>query len=228
VIRPFACALAAALGLSPPALAQDAGGWAFEVGAATDYRSKEASKSDREPYAYAEAEWANASGLFYVAGAGATVHQSFGSDLELDAIVGARPQVLGYDLDLNVKFRNYPGGNAGADDDMIEYTADIARSIGPADGRVRVQYSPDNAGSGRSFTWVEARAGWRFTPRLKASATVGRREQVNNVDYTGWNLGVTYDLTRNLDLDVRWHDTDADTFGEAYEGALVARVSASF
>jgi uncharacterized protein (TIGR02001 family) len=211
-----------------PALAQDAGGWAFEVGAATDYRSKEASKSAGDPYAYAEAEWANGSGLLYVAGAAATVHQSFGSDLELDAIVGVRPQLWGYDLDLNVKARTYPDANPGADDDMIEYTADVARSIGPADGRVRVQHSPDNAGSGRSFTWVEARAGWRFTPKLKASAALGRREQVNNVDYTGWNVGVTYDLTRNLDLDVRWHDTDADTFGEAYEGALVARISASF
>ena len=41
-------------------------------------------------------------------------------------------------------------------------------------------------------------------------------------------MGVTYALTDALDLDLRYHDTDAHTFGEQYEDALVAQVAYAF
>ena len=107
-------------------------------------------------------------------------------------------------------------------------TGNISRSIGPASARLQVQYSPDAAGSTQSFTWIEGQIGWDFTPRLNGAAAVGRRDQTGGPDYTGWNAGVTYALTNALSLDVRYHDTDADTFGEQYKQALVAKVSYDF
>ena len=61
-----------------------------------------------------------------------------------------------------------------------------------------------------------------------ATASIGRREQDNSVDYTGWNAGFTYALTRRLEAEVRYHATDADLPGEQYADALVAGISVAF
>ena len=102
------------------------------------------------------------------------------------------------------------------------------RSIGPASGRLRVQHSPDSTGSSRAWTWYEARVGWDFTDKLSGSAAIGRREQETSVDYTGYNVGVSYALTRAVELDLRWHGTDVENPGEQYADALVAGISFAF
>ena len=226
-------ALAAALlGMAAPATAQDAsapsGDWSFAFGAATDNRSKDASKSDGDAFVWGEAQWSSASGLFYAGPSFETVRSSTGSELELKASAGLRPQVAGFDLDLNAAFKYQVDANPGADNDSWEFTADVKRSIGPASGRLRLQYSPDSMGSTEAWTWVEARVGWDFTDKLSGTASIGRREQDNSIDYTGWNAGLTYALTRNIEADLRYHATDADVPGEQYADALVAGISFAF
>ncbi len=222
-------ALAAALlACALPAAAQDASGsWAFAFGAATDNRSKDASKSDGDAFVWGEAEWESASGLFYAGPSFETVKSS-GSELEVALDAGVRPQFGGFDLDLNVKHKWLVEANPGADDDAWEFTADVKRSIGPASGRVRLQYSPDSTGATEAWTWVEAQVGWDFTHKLSGSAAIGRREQDNSVDYTGYNIGLNYALTRNLEAELRWYGTDAEVPGEQYADSLVAGVSVAF
>jgi uncharacterized protein (TIGR02001 family) len=205
-----------------------AGDWSFALGAATDNRSKEASKSDGDPYVWGQAEWENASGLFYGGAGFETIKSSTGSELELEAGVGFTPEVAGFDLDLNATYKQQIDANAGADDNAWEFTADVERAIGPASGRLRLQHSPDGTGSTRAWTWYEARVGWEFTPKLEATASIGRREQDNSIDYTGWNAGFTYALTDNLEGELRYHATDADVPGEQYADALVAGISIAF
>jgi uncharacterized protein (TIGR02001 family) len=220
------------LASAAPASAQDvpapAGDWSFAFGAATDNRSKGVSKSEGDPFVWGEAEWESASGLFYAGPSFETIRSSTGSELELKASAGVRPQVAGFDLDLNAAYKYQVDANPGADNDAWEFTADAKRSIGPASGRLRLQYSPDSIGSTRAWTWVEARVGWDFTDKLQGTASIGRREQDNSVDYTGWNAGFTYALTRNLEAELRYHGTDADVPGEQYADALVAGISFAF
>lgn len=223
---------AALLAVAAPAAAQDtpapAGDWSFAVGAGTDNRSKDASKSDGDAFVWGEAEWESASGLFYAGPSFETIRSSTGSELELKASAGVRPQFAGFDLDLNAAFKYQVDANPGADADAWEFTADVKRSIGPASARLRLQYSPDSTGSTEAWTWVEARLGWDFTDKLSGTASIGRREQDNSLDYTGWNAGFTYALTRNIEADLRYHATDADVPGEQYADALVAGVSFAF
>jgi uncharacterized protein (TIGR02001 family) len=212
-----------------PAAAQEppSGSWAFAFGAATDNRSKDASKTEGEPFVWGEAEWNNASGFFY-GGASFETIDSSGSDLEVKVSGGVRPQVAGFDVVLDVAHKWQVDANPGADDDAWEFTADVKRSIGPASGRVRLQYSPDSTGSTEAWTWVEAQIGWDFTDKLSGSAALGRREQDNSLDYTGWNVGVAYALTRNLEADVRYYATDVEVPGEKYDDRLVVGVSYAF
>lgn len=222
----------ALLAIAAPAMAQDApssaGNWSFSFGGATDNRSKDASKSNGEAFGWVATEWENASGFFY-AGAGAeTIKSSTGSELELEAGVGIRPEVMGFDLDLNATHKYQVDANPGADNDAWEFTADVKRSIGPVSGRIRLQHSPDGTGGTEAWTWVAARAGMDFTDKLAGTVEIGRREQDDSVDYTGWNAGVTYALTSNVDAELRYHATDADVPGEQYADALVAGISFSF
>lgn len=230
MIRTLTTAAALAL-LAAPAAAQDAtpasGSWSFVVGAGTDNRSKAISKSDGDPFVWGEAEWESASGLFY-AGPSIETVKSSGSELEVALNAGVRPEFAGFDLDLNVKHKWLIDADPGADADAWEFTADVKRSIGPASGRIRLQYSPDSTGATEAWTWVEARLGWDFTDKLHASAAIGRREQDNSVDYTGYNVGLNYALTRNLEAELRWYGTDADVPGEQYADSLVAGLSFAF
>jgi len=215
-----------------PALAQegpdgDTGGWSFVVGAATDNRSKNASKSQGDPFVYGLAEWESADGLFY-AGPGFETIKSNGSELEVDLGFGVRPQALGFDIDLNATHKWQVDADPRTDDDAWEFTANVTRSIGPAEARLQLQHTPDGTGETERWTWVEARLGWEFTGKLSADAAIGYRDQVNNIDYTGWNAGVTYAVNDSLDVDLRWFDTDADEPGPQYEGALVAGVNLYF
>ena len=225
-----AVAATALLACAAPAMAQDApsDSWSFAFGAATDNRSKDASKSDGDPFVWGEAEWESASGLFYAGPSFETIRSSTGSELEVKASAGIRPQLAGFDLDLNVAFKYQVDANPGADADAWEFTADVKRSIGPASGRLRLQYSPDSTGSTEAWTWVDARVGWDFTDKLSGTASIGRREQDNSLDYTGWNAGFSYALTRNIEADLRYHATDADVPGEQYADALVAGVTFAF
>ncbi len=218
----------ALLAFAGAASAQDADRWSFSMGAATDNRSKDASKSDGEPFVWGEAQWESADGFFYAGPSFETIRASTGSDLEVALSAGIRPTFAGFDFELNAEHKWQIDANPGADDDAWEFTADMKRSIGPASGRLRVQHSPDSTGSTEAWTWVAGRVGWDFNDKLTGTAEIGRREQDNSIDYTGWNAGFSYALTRNIEADLRYHSTDADVPGEQYEDALVAGVSISF
>lgn len=212
---------------SAPAQSIPGGDWSFEVGAGTDNRSKDASKSGKDGYAYGSATWESESGLFYVSPGFQTL-QAGDARVEAEFIAGYLPEAFGYEFDLNVAYKNRIDAGPGYDEDTVEFTGNVSRSIGPASARLQVQYSPDAAGETEAFTWIEGQVGWAFTPRLDGSVAVGRRQQDNAPDYTGWNAGATYALTDALELDLRYYDTDAATFGEQYEDALVAKVAYAF
>jgi uncharacterized protein (TIGR02001 family) len=203
-------------------------GFGVEIGAGTDNRSKSASKTDGEAYAYGIVDWVPATGDIYFSGSVEGV-ESNGADWETKALVGWAPQFAGFDLDLNAAHKWLVDPIPGTDDDAWEFTANVSRSIGPARARLQYQYSPDATGATGSFSYVEARVGWAFTPRLEGTAAVGRREQRNSVDYTGWNIGGTYALTQNLDLDVRYYDTDVDIPADnKYDDTVVAEIRLAF
>jgi uncharacterized protein (TIGR02001 family) len=230
MIRLLSSALALLVVLAAPAVAsaQAQSPWSASFGAGTDNRSKALSKSDGDPYAWGEVQWESASGFFYAGPQVETIKSSTGAELEAAFSVGVRPQVGGFDLDLNAEHKWHVDADPGVDDAAWEFTADLKRSIGPASARLRVQYSPDSTGSTEAWTWVALRGGWAFTDKLTGSLEVGRREQDNAVDYTGWNLGLNYALTRNVAADLRYHANDADLPGEQYADALVAGVSFAF
>lgn len=228
MIRPFAIASAVVLAIPAGASAQSLGDWSFAIGAGSDNRSKDASKSQGDPFVFGLAEWSSEDGVFYAGPSFETIRSSTGSELELDVNGGMRRELAGFEVDLNIAHKWQIDADDGEDADAWEFTADITRAIGPAEAGVQIQHSPDGTGDTRAWTWVAASAGWEFTDRLTADASLGRREQDASVDYTGWNVGMTYAATPSVDLDLRYHDTDADPSNPQYASAVVASITAYF
>lgn len=200
--------------------------WSFELGAGTDNRSKGASKSGNAPYVFGEVQW-NASNGFYADLEFETIDSS-GSRVETEAEAGWQYSALGLDFDTSVSHKWRLGAVPGHDDAAWEYQFDVIKDFGAVDTRFRVEHSPDGLGSTQASTWVEGRVRFPLADRLKASATLGSREQDNGPDYTGWNAGVAWALTDTTSVDLRWHGTDIEEQGEQYENALVASMLIAF
>jgi len=236
MIRSLPCLVALAVVLPNAVAAQDRDNarysqerpshWSFELGAGTDNRSKGASKSGSDPYVFGEVQW-NTAGGFYADTEFETI-QSSGSQLETEAEAGWQFAAAGLAFDASASHRWRPGANAGQDATAWEFQFDVMRDFGLVDTRLRLEHSPDGLGSTRATTWVETRLRWPVADRLRASVTLGRREQDNAPDYTGWNAGVAWALTDTTALDLRWHGTDVRDEGAQYDDALVASVLLGF
>jgi uncharacterized protein (TIGR02001 family) len=224
---PLLAAAALAALLPTTAFARSGGDWRSLLTIGTDNRSKDESKSAGRPFVAGLAEWTDASGLFY-AGPGFETIDDNGADVELNGVAGVRPEWRGFDLNFSATYKWRVVSDPGVDDTEFELTADASRSVGPASARVRVQYAPDAGGATDSFTWVETRLGWELTPTLEATATVGQRDRHGGTDSTSWNVGVAWDLTDALQLDLRYHDTNQEQGGVDFADRVVAAVFVTF
>lgn len=211
---------AIAVSIAAPAFAQD-DEWKIsgEITATTDYISKGISKTDGNPAL--QAGWTAARGDFYVTPWISNADFGPGADAEIKLTTGWAPEAWGYEWDWAVIGKAFPGTVAGVDDTMVEFQGAVKRSVGPADLRFLVNYTPDNYGASEQAWWTEATGGWKFSPKTRASGSVGYREQDGGADYWAWNLGVNYKLTEKLAADVRYYDTNGHEFGDVYDARVV-------
>ena len=232
-LRPAIAALsliAASSAITVPALAQDAGPqWAFNVAGASDYVFRGVSQTEEDPAISGGVDVTV--GTFY-AGTWAS-NVAFPGDgdtnAEIDLYGGIRPEVAGWNLDLGVVGYLYTSQPNGADYDYVELKAAASRAIGPATVGAAVYYSPDFFGAAEDeATYVEANAAISPADKWTISGAVGRQFVSSAFDYTTWNLGAAYQLTSNLAVDVRYHDTDEHDFGDIYGSRAVASLKATF
>ena len=222
------CATALLVLSGAPALAQTPAPrpFAFSVGAGTDYWSKGLSKTDGEAYVFGTADWR--SGPVYAGVAAATVDIPIGASWETDAKIGVRSKIVGWDTDFAVFYRAFQDANPGTDDDYVEFRAQVSRGFGPLNVRLLTWQTPDNVGPPEAANWSEGRLTWRAGPKVRASVSLGHHDQDKGPTYTAWNAGVGIDVAPQVELDLRWYDTDAHAFGSRYEGEAVAALVTRF
>ena len=228
---PFAISAALAVsllaGASATAASAQSGSWKAHMGAGTDNRARDISKSDGEAMVWGRALWHSEGGAIYAGPAFETLNMG-GSELGYGVMIGARSSFAGFDFDLQSSYKTLLDADAGFDDGTFEFKADAMRAIGPVKTRLRAEYSPDGLGGTEEWSWVSAQVAYPLSRSLTASVEVGYRDQENNIDYTGYNAGVTYAVTPKMGLDVRWHGTDANIPGEQHNDRFVASVTYGF
>lgn len=223
----IALALAAAT-VAPASVAQaQSGTFNFAVGAGSDNRQRDISKSEGEAYTWGRATWNSTGNSVYGQVAYETLDMG-GSDLGLGAFTGIRTEFAGFNADIQISYKALIDAAAGFDHDTFETKVDLTRTYGKTRTRLRAEYSPDGLGVTEDWVWVSAYAAYPVTRNLSASAEIGYREQARNIDYIGYNAGVTYAITPKLGVDVRWHGTDANIPVEAHKDRVVAGLSYAF
>jgi uncharacterized protein (TIGR02001 family) len=212
------------LGLCSEARAQDV---SANVAVTSDYVFRGVSQTRERPAISAGVDLTNEG--FYAGAWASNVDFGDSPDAEVDLYAGYRPEVAGYALDVGVVGYLYPGQPEGADYDYVELKAAASRAVGPATLGAAVYYSPDFFGAAEDqATYAEINGAVHPADRWTISGAVGRQWVSSDLDYTTWNLGAAYQLTRNLALDVRYHDTDQHGFGDGYGARAAATLKAAF
>ena len=202
---------------------------AWNVAASSDYVFRGVSQTEEGPAISGGVDLT--SGTFY-AGAWAS-NVAFPGDpdtnAEIDLYAGVRPEFAGWNWDFGAVGYFYTGQPNGADYDYVEARVAASRAIGSATIGAAVYWSPDYFGAAEDeATYVEANAAFSPAEKWTVSGAVGRQFLSSDLDYTTWNLGVARQLTDNLALDVRYHDTDEHAFGDIYGSRAVASLKAAF
>ena len=196
------------------------------LGVASQYVAKGVGRSNGEPSASGSIELS--SNGFYGSLFASSAELSQGSDAEFVTTLGYRTTVADFGLDVAVINREFPGTRAGIDANITEYQTDLSGQVGPVSTRLRVNYTADGFASMKEAWWIELQGGIALDDKTKATAAIGDRTADGGAEYTAWNVGVKRKLPHDLALDVRWYDTDGDSYGDAYEGRLVAALTYSF
>lgn len=228
-LHPACLALVAAATLAavaPAARAQDAAGPTinWSATAATDYVWRGVSQTGGNPAVFGTVQISNNG--FY-AGAGAeNVDFGEGTDAEYDLWAGwAGPVGGGFTLDAGLVRYGYVGAPDGSDYDTVEAKVALSHAVGQGTIGAVIMYTPDYFGVEDSALYYEANgslplsAGWSLSGAVAHQAISG-----SNGDYTTWNLGTGYALTRRVSLDLRYSDTDAHDFGSTYDATVIASI----
>ena len=232
---PIPVLMAVAASLAVPAVASaHALGAGFDVTAsataASDYRFRGVSLSDRDPVAQGSIDVSHESG-FYAGVWGSTIERYQGATVEVDAYAGYQRKLGPVAFDVGVIGYLYP---RGVDANVFEATGSAAADIGPARLRLSVAYAPDqrNLLSDSLYVAADVRIGVPHTP-LSLTAKLGRERG----DFVGggitkidWSLGLEASHGP-VKLGVAYVDTDVGSdalFGRAARGGVVATLSATF
>jgi hypothetical protein len=141
---------------------------------------------------------------------------------------GFRRRLAGFDLAASALYKWNTAGPATADRDAIELSAVLSRRVGRITPRLSVTWSPDDLGGTRRSLYVEAGASVGLFAGASLSANISRRERDGGADYTAFNAGATYAITRNVSAELRYYDTAQSRLGAIYEPRLVAGVRVHF
>lgn len=186
---------------------------------ASDYIWRGATQTDNGPAVFLAGQ-ANV-GDFYI-GAGTENVDFGGINQEYDFWAGYVAK-LGEGLTLDLGLVRYGYIDAATDIDTVEFKATLGKTIGKGNVSGTVMTTSDFFGSGKSATYYEIAGGFNATEKLNLNGALGR-QTVSGVggEYNTWNLGGTYSLTKNIGLDVRYHDA------EDLDSTLVASIKVSF
>lgn len=217
----------AAMAAAGPALAQDNGvDIEFNVGAASDYVFRGVSNTDENPQVFGGADLT--AGLFYAGVWFSNVDYNDGTDAEYDLYAGFTPTLGAVSLDFAALYYGYVDAPSGADYDYLELQAKASVPVGPATFGAGFYYVPDSYGHVDHSMYYEVNAEYAVGEKWAFSGALGRQAFDGGGDYTTWNVGAGYQLTDNLGLDLRYHDTDKHSFGKTYDSRVVLSAKVTF
>lgn len=152
------------------------------------------------------------------------VRPADGAGQEIDAYVGWRPSVRGYDVDLAIVGSSFRG--LARTDGHWEAAARVSQVLGPLSGRVGLSVSPDYLGSYGRSAYAEAGVDYRFAGVWSVNAQAGRQAIAEAPDYWAWGLGLTRRLGERASIEARYVAATGDHLGDDFEPRVVFSLKA--
>jgi uncharacterized protein (TIGR02001 family) len=212
------------------AAAQDAPQKAFtlsyNLGVASDYVFRGVSQTDENPQVFGGVDLT--AGRFYAGTWASNVDFNDSTDAEIDLYAGFKPTLGPATLDLGVIYYGYVNEPDGADYANTEIKAAASIPAGKGALGAAVFYSPDSFGAADEATYYELNGSYPVADKWSVSGAVGRQTYKGSSDYTTWNLGAAWTLTKTLALDLRYYDTSEHDFGKLYDSRAAATLKAVF
>ncbi|WP_297803742.1 TorF family putative porin [uncultured Brevundimonas sp.] len=207
-----ACGLVALSLLAIPAIAaaeEPAPEFSFNAAVTNDYVWRGFSQSDEDAAVQGGIDFTY--GNFSAGTWASTVDFGDGTDLEWDFYAGFAASAGAIDWEVGVTYYNYVGDPDGSDYNFVEFKLGASHTFDKFTIGAAVNYSPDFYGIDESATYLEANAAYQINDRFSVSGGVGRQYLDVTDDYTAWNLGVGFNLTEIVALDVRYWDASVST-----------------
>ncbi len=199
--------------------------YSFSVTGATDYIFRGVSQTENASAIFGKAGVSY--DRFYAAAGMENVNFHNGIDAEYDLSAGWAPSAAGFNFDIGAIRYGYIDQPTHVDIDTTEIRGSVSRGFGPVTAGVAVNYAIDYFGTKDNGTYFEGNLAYAITDKLSASGAAGRQTISAGGDYTTWNAGASYVLTKNFAVDLRYYDTDEHDFGKRYKSHFVAAIKAS-
>jgi len=204
----------------------------------TDYRFRGLTQTDLDPAAQGSIDLTY--GDFYAGIWGSNIDFATDASVEIDLYGGYTFEYEGIGFDIGGVYYLYPnaGDAPNAELDFFEAYLGLSYDVGVASLGLTGYYSPEFTGEVGDAYYIEGSVTVPLFEGLEASAALGYQSFDNpaSIDYTNWNIGVTYALTEKVSVDVRYNDTDlsngqcAGITGQAKgcSETIIGTISASF
>lgn len=201
---------------------------AFNVGAATDYEFRGINQTDRNGDLFAGAD-ATIEDIGYAGVWLSNVDFHNGTTMEYDLYGGIRPVVGLVTVDLGFIRYGYTGQPPGPREVYTEWKVAPSMALGPAIFGLAWFHSDNFIRQAGAANYYEINASTPIgrTP-FSVSGALGRQQVRGPLDYTTWNLGVSYALNSRLGFDLRYWDTDSHNLRSSYGSRVVLGVKATF
>ena len=198
-LRRLALAALLATATTSPAFAQDealepAGGdGGFDISATatgvSDYRFRGVSESDRDPALQGSVDVSYHG--FYAGAWASSIARTADTNVELDLYAGYTGTAGPLEYDFGVIAYLYPGGDGTGN--VYEGKASVAYTLGPATGKLTLNYAPDQANLDGDNLYIntELRVGIPTTP-VTVFASVGRERGSFYGRKWDWTLGLEF------------------------------------
>lgn len=151
-----------------------------------------------------------------------------GAGAELKGGIGAKTVVHGVELKGEVAHKHLTDAPAGVDADAFEFTAGAKTNVGPVVVGATAVYSPNDFGATKDSLYLEGTAAVEVAKGTTISGGVGRRNRDGAKDYTAFNAGVTQELAKGVEVDVRYYDTAQNEYGRTFKDRVVAALRLKF
>ena len=161
------------------------------------------------------------------------------ADYEVDASIGIKPKLAGFDTDFGVTYNAYPGAFGLPQKlDYVEFKAGASREVlASLTADLQIYYSPDYQGE-TGPNWVfegglarKLTAHGSIAPSLSARLGYSSGDEARGgFDYWYWNAGMSVIFADYFEFDLRYFDTfdvpaAAGSCRNVCDGRIVARIT---